>query len=100
LTQSSPELRVLITDDASPDNTAEIAEELVCSDPRVDYRRHTSNRGLIATANEGIAWARADYMLLLSADDYLLPSALSRSADLMDDRPSVAFTFGGAVVLD
>ncbi|WP_253075319.1 MULTISPECIES: glycosyltransferase [unclassified Bradyrhizobium] len=33
LTQSGPELRVLIIDDASPDNTAEVAEELVCSDP-------------------------------------------------------------------
>src|SRR3954465_11972265 len=100
LTQSGPELRVLIIDDASPDNTAEDAEELVPSDSRVDYRRHTSNEGLIATANEGIAWARADYMLLLSADDYLLPGALSRSVDLMDNHPSVAFTFGSAVVLD
>ncbi|WP_247437919.1 glycosyltransferase [Bradyrhizobium sp. 139] len=100
LTQSGPELRVLIIDDASPDNTAEVAEQLACSDPRVEYRRHTSNQGLIATANEGIAWARADYMLLLSADDYLLPGALSRSIDLMNDHPSVAFTFGGAVVLD
>lgn len=100
LTQSGPDLRVLIIDDASPDNTAEVAQQLVCSDPRVDYRRHTSNQGLIATANEGIAWARADYMLLLSADDYLLPGALSRSVELMDHHPSVAFAFGGAVVLD
>jgi glycosyltransferase involved in cell wall biosynthesis len=100
LTQSGPELRVIIIDDASPDNTAEVAQELLCSDPRVDYVRHTSNQGLIATANEGIAWARADYMLLLSADDYLLPGALSRSVDLMDDHPFVAFTFGGAIVLD
>ncbi|KYG99036.1 glycosyltransferase [Bradyrhizobium sp. DOA1] len=100
LTQSGPELRVLIIDDASPDNTAEVAQTLVCSDPRVDCRRHASNQGLIATANEGIAWVKADYMLLLSADDYLLPGALKRSSDLMDDHPSVAFTFGGAVVLD
>jgi hypothetical protein len=100
LAQSGPALRVLIIDDASPDNTAEIAEELVRADCRVDFRRHTANQGLIATANEGIAWAKADYMLLLSADDYLLPGALPRSADLMDDHPSVAFTFGGAVALD
>ena len=100
LRQSGPELRVLIIDDASPDNTTEVAKELVRSDPRVDYRKHTSNQGLIATANEGIAWASADYMLLLSADDYLLPDALLRSVDLMDDHPSVVFTFGGAIVLD
>lgn len=100
LSQSGPALRVLIINDASPDNTDDVAKELVRSDPRVDYRRHTSNQGLIATANEGIGWASADYMLLLSADDYLLPGALSRSVDLMDGHPSVAFTFGGAVALD
>src|ERR1700754_1523538 len=60
LSQSGPELRVLIIDDASPDNTEEIAKELVRSDSRVDYCKHTSNQGLIATANEGIGWARAD----------------------------------------
>ncbi|MBR0831333.1 glycosyltransferase [Bradyrhizobium manausense] len=100
LTQSGPELRVLIIDDASPDNTAEVAQELAGSDSRIDCRRHTSNQGLIATANEGIAWVSADYMLLLSADDYLLPGALSRSVELMEDHPSVAFTFGRAVLLD
>ncbi|WP_247417845.1 glycosyltransferase family 2 protein [Bradyrhizobium sp. 159] len=56
LAQSGPRLRLLIIDDASPDDTAEVAAELVRSDARVDYRRHVSNRGLIATANEGIAW--------------------------------------------
>ncbi len=100
LSQSGLKLRVLIIDDASPDNAEDVAQELVRSDPRVDYRRHASNQGLIATANEGIGWASADYMLLLSADDYLLPGALSRSVDLMDGHPSVAFTFGGAVVLN
>jgi glycosyltransferase involved in cell wall biosynthesis len=100
LRQSGPELRVLIIDDASPDNTAQVSEELACADSRVEFRRHTSNKGLIATANEGIAWARADYLLLLSADDYLLPGSLSRSVDLLDNHPSVAFVFGGAVVLD
>jgi glycosyltransferase involved in cell wall biosynthesis len=99
LKQSGPDLRVLIIDDESPDNTSEIAKELVRADSRVDYRRHTSNQGLIATANEGIAWATADYMLLLSADDHLLPGALSRSIDLMESHSSVGFTFGGAVRL-
>jgi glycosyltransferase involved in cell wall biosynthesis len=100
LTQSGPTLRVLIIDDASPDNTAEIAEDLVRTDPRVNFRRHATNAGHIATYNEGIAWASADYMVLLSADDYLLPGALERSASLMDKYPFVGFTFGGAVALE
>jgi hypothetical protein len=99
LTQSGPAVRVLIIDDASPDNTADVAADLAYTDSRVTFRRHTENKGHIATYNEGIAWASADYLLLISADDYLLPDALKRAAELMDADPAVGFTFGKAVDL-
>ena len=92
--------RVLIIDDASPDDTAAVAAESgLRGDHRVHFRRHSSNMGHIATYNQGIAWASADYMVLLSADDYLLPDAISRAAELMDRHPSVGFTFGRAIPL-
>jgi len=81
LSQTDVSVGVLIIDDASPDNTAEVATALVNEDPRVSFIRHAENKGHIATYNEGIEWASADYMLLLSADDYLLPGALSRAVE-------------------
>jgi hypothetical protein len=39
-------------------------------------------------------------MLLLSADDYLLPGALSHSVNLMDAYPEVGFTFGKVIVIN
>lgn len=99
LTQSGVDVRVLVIDDASPDNTAEVAAELIREDPRVSLLRHSTNKGHIATYNEGIEWASADYMLLLSADDYLLPGALSRAADFMDAHPEVGLTFGNVIDL-
>jgi len=100
LTNSSSKVkvRVLIIDDASPDNTAEVAEALVQKDSRITFVRHAVNRGHIATYNEGIEWIAAKYMLLLSADDYLLPGALARSIALMDTHSEVGFTFGKAVI--
>jgi hypothetical protein len=99
LAESGLKVRVLIIDDASPDNTAEIAADLVREDSRVTFIRHTTNRGHIDTYNEGIEWTSADYMLILSADDYLLPGALSRSAMLLDTHPEVGLTFGKAIPL-
>jgi hypothetical protein len=66
----------------------------------VTVLQHTSNKGHINTYNEGIAWASADYMLILSADDYLLPGALGRSVTLMNAHPEVGFTFGRVIELD
>jgi glycosyltransferase involved in cell wall biosynthesis len=91
------DVRVLIIDDASPDNTAEVAAELVADDPRVEFRQHVSNRGHIATYNEGLDWACGDYMLLLSADDLLTPGALERSVRLMEENPDLGFTCGRAI---
>jgi glycosyltransferase involved in cell wall biosynthesis len=99
LIQSLKHARVLILDDASPDNTSEVGAELARKDSRVTLVRHHVNKGHIATYNEGIDWASADYMLLLSADDYLLPGALDRAAALLDAHPEVGFVFGRAVEL-
>jgi glycosyltransferase involved in cell wall biosynthesis len=99
LKQSHKRVRVLILDDASPDNTSEVGAELAQEDSRVTLVRHRVNKGHIATYNEGIDWASADYMLLLSADDYLLPGALGRATTLLDAHPEVSFIFGNAIEL-
>ena len=100
VTQQGVNLRVLVINDASPDNTGEVAAELAGKDARVIVSTHTTNKGHIATYNEGIAWACADYLLLLSADDYLLPGALKRATEILDSNANVGFTFGKAYVLD
>lgn len=100
LTQSLKDVRVLILDDASPDNTSEVGAELAREDTRVTLLRHQNNKGHIETYNEGIDWVCADYMLLLSADDYLLPGALDRAATLLDAHSEVGFVFGRVVELN
>lgn len=100
LDQDGVDVRILIIDDASSDDTYEVAKALVTSDPRVEYRRHAANLGHIETYNEGIEWASSDYALLLSADDVLTPGAFSRAAKLMDAHPEVGFVFGRGVTTE
>lgn len=99
LFQEGVEVRVLVIDDASSDDTAIVAVALADEDPRVTFVRHHANKGHIETYNEGIEWTSGDYMLLLSADDYLLPGALQRATTLMQDHPGIGFTFGNVIEL-
>jgi hypothetical protein len=99
LSQAGPDVRALIIDDASPDDSADVAATLSHEDSRVHFIHHKVNKGHIATYNEGLEWATGTYTLLISADDYLLPGALSRSAEVMDKDPGIAFTFGKAKAL-
>src|SRR5262249_30093529 len=92
------DVRVLIIDDASPDDSVEVAEKLAARDPRVEVVVHAANRGNIATFNEGLLeWADGDYCVLLSADDRLTPGALRRAADLLDANPGVGLVYGHAL---
>ncbi|HWC00307.1 MAG TPA: glycosyltransferase family 2 protein [Bryobacteraceae bacterium] len=90
-------LRVLIIDDASTDDTVTVAQELCALDSRVQFQQHADRMGHIATFNEGIDWADGDYMLILSADDLLLPGALNRAAHVMNEHPEVHLTVGWTV---
>lgn len=96
LTQVGVDVEVLVVDDASSDETPEVASRL-CADSRVTFRRHEENRGHIATYNEGLQWARGDYTLLVSADDVLAPGALARSTVFMDANPGVGLAYGAIV---
>jgi len=93
-TQGIRELRILIIDDASTDDSLTVARELAQADPRIHVIGHPQNLGHIATYNEGIDWVEADYMLLLSADDLIAPGALRRAIDLMEAHPRMAFVHG------
>ncbi|WP_028060554.1 glycosyltransferase family 2 protein [Candidatus Solirubrobacter pratensis] len=94
LSQAGVEVRVLILDDCSPDDTPAVASRLAAQHPRVEYRRNETNRGLIATANAGLEWADGDYVVLLSADDLLVPGSLQRATQVMERNPRVGMVYG------
>lgn len=93
LDQEDVDVDVLIVDDASKDASLSVAEALM-ADSRVSLIHHEYNRGHIATYNEGLAAARGDYVLLLSADDLVAPGSLGRAVSLMEAWPRVGLVYG------
>lgn len=94
LTQKVSNLRVLVIDNASTDNSLEVARQLALEDHRVEVIAHRNNLGAKASYNEGVEWASRDYFLLLDADDLLAPGALQRAISVMEGNPNVSFTHG------
>jgi glycosyltransferase involved in cell wall biosynthesis len=97
LEQNGVDVEVIVIDDASPDGSAAVVLELA-ADGRVRAILHRSNRGHIATYNEGLEEARGDYVVLLSADDALTPGSLARATALLEARPSVGLVYGHPIV--
>ncbi len=98
LEQEGVEVRVRIIDDASDDDSADVARELAAADPRVDVVVHETNKGHIATFTEGaVEWPEADYTVLMSADDALTPGSLQRAAAIMAAHPDVVLVYGPSI---
>lgn len=97
LDQDGVDVRVLIVDDVSPDDTPAVGMRLAAEDARVAYRRNERNLGLIGTANEGLEWAQdSDYVILISADDRLTPGSIGRAVAVMEEHPEVGLVYGHA----
>lgn len=94
LTQQFVDVNVVIVDDASTDDSLEVARRLAKADARVQVIEHITNKGPVATFNDGLAEATGEYTLLISADDLIAPGALARAVALMEANPSVGMTFG------
>lgn len=76
-----PEASVLVVDDASPDGTGELADELASADPAVHVLHRTAKNGLGAAYLEAFSWALErdfDVIVQLDADGSHLPEELPR----------------------
>ena len=86
---------VVVVDDGSTDDTAEVAEAF----PGVVYVRQ-ANRGLAEARNRGITATTGEYLVFLDADDRLRSDALSVGLEALSTRPACAFTFGRCTRID
>lgn len=70
VSQSYPNLEILLVDDGSPDGCPALCDEWAEKDPRVVVI-HKENGGLSDARNTGIARASGEYISFVDSDDYV-----------------------------
>jgi glycosyltransferase involved in cell wall biosynthesis len=98
LDQDVDGVRVLVLDDASPDETADVAESV--RDPRVVVERNPINLGRGPNVHRALMRPTEDLVAVLPADCELTPGSLVRRSEVLADRSGPGFVFGAADVLD
>jgi glycosyltransferase involved in cell wall biosynthesis len=94
LSQHGVNVDVIIVDDASTDNSLEVASKLAAQDNRVCVLVHEKNAGPVTTFNDGLAKARGEFLVRLDADDILTPGSLERAVAVAQHFPSVGLVYG------
>jgi dolichol-phosphate mannosyltransferase len=103
LDEAAPDAHVLIVDDASPDGTGELADELAAADPRITVLHRPGKEGLGAAYLAGFSWAlQRDYQVVvqMDADGSHPPEALPSMLDALGDADLVLgsrYVSGGEV---
>ena len=102
LAQTFTDYEIIIVDDASADNTAEVVGEVVAqfAAPNVYYMRQPTNLGVGAARNEVIKRARGQFIAFLDDDDRFDANFLHHLyAPLRDAPQSVGFALTSKHVL-
>lgn len=80
--QTHREIEIIVIDDGSTDDSAQIAQELAAQDPRIRLIA-TAQEGVSAARNRGLAEAAGRYVAPLDADDLWHPRKLELQADAL-----------------
>lgn len=76
--QSLAEIELLVSDDASPDDSLAIARQHAAEDPRVRVIEARANAGPGVARNRALDVARGDWVAIVDSDDLIHPQRLER----------------------
>jgi succinoglycan biosynthesis protein ExoO len=78
LRQTHADLELIVSDDASPDESAAIVREVMAADRRVRLIEAKANAGPSAARNRALDAATGDWVAMVDSDDLLHPERIER----------------------
>jgi len=97
LRQSETDLELIIIDDGSTDNSAQVVESF--KDPRIHYQ-YQENLGASFALNRGLAMARGDFVAILNSDDTFHLDRLRYALAAFESQPSLGAFFSAYHFID
>ena len=100
LSQTFRNFELIISDNASTDNTPKICQEYVLRDKRIRYIRQNNNMGALWNFNFVLKQSNKEYFIWVSSDDKLHPEFLEKNIDILEKNKNVVCSIGDVIYSD
>ena len=90
--ESSGDVEIVVVDDASSDQTAEICRSL----PHINYVRVERNQGVAGARNLGLVASSGEYVSFLDDDDTRTAGSLDQQINILESEPEAGVIYGQA----
>lgn len=100
LNQTFTDFELIISDNASTDDTGSICEEYARRDPRIRYIRQNKNIGAPQNWNAVFEPARGEFFKWASGNDYCAVTYLERCLAALRDHPDAVLCYGRTALID
>ena len=84
INQTYKNWEVIVVDDCSADHTAEVVQEYIKKDNRINYHKLERNSGAAVARNKAIDIASGRYIAFLDSDDVWFPKKLTKQTRIME----------------
>jgi len=98
LYQTFTNFEFVIINDASPDNSEQIIHSY--NDPRIVYKKHEQNKGLVSALNSGLAICKGKYIARMDQDDIADLKRLQLQYNFMEKNPENILLGGNAEIIN
>lgn len=93
LEQDYPRIEILISDNASTDDTSQIAREYERTYPNIRYHRHPENLGSAVNFTTLTEMARGKYFMWAATHDKWTSSIISRAVEVMEQDRTIVVSY-------
>ena len=100
VSQTFRDFELIISDNASTDETQAICQAYAARDPRIRYYRNEQNLGAARNYNRVFELATGEYFKWAAHDDLFGPQFLEQCVELLDRYASVILCYAQSAVID
>jgi glycosyltransferase involved in cell wall biosynthesis len=100
LGQSHKNIELIISDNASTDNTSKICKQYIAKDPRIRYLQQPSNKGAIANFQIVLDESVGEYFMWAACDDYWESNWVETLIAVLLENPTLAGAIGMITLVD